>query len=104
MPPSPPQLDARTRSASVNTAVQRLGVLDATNISSGYLVSDHRLLRRRLHQDRSVVLDCPERVPRDFPQVPVGVGEVAGVAAPEGVARFDENLRARGARLLHRGV
>src|SRR4030095_10309057 len=74
----------------------------AAPIAEGFPQRD--LLRRRLHQDRAVVLDRPERIPGNFPQVAVRAGEVAVVAAPEGVARLDENLRPRGARLLHRGV
>src|SRR5688572_2480558 len=44
------------------------------------------------------------RVPRDFPEVPVGILEVARISAVEGLARRLHDRGAGVARLFHHGV
>src|SRR3546814_12312609 len=48
--------------------------------------------------------DLPEGIVRDFPGVAVGVGEVAGVAAPVGLFRRLQDGGARRRGLLEDGV
>ena len=46
--------------------------------------------------DAAVLRDRPARVPGDLPGVPVGIGEIARIAAPERVLRGLQDLGARG--------
>jgi hypothetical protein len=48
--------------------------------------------------------DLPFRIPRDLPNVTVGIGEIAAVAAIKGVLSRFENARTRRLRLSQDGV